>query len=45
MGSRRRRIVPIAGDLSQAGLGVSEEDLLTLRGDVDHFFHLAAIYD
>jgi NAD(P)-dependent dehydrogenase (short-subunit alcohol dehydrogenase family) len=39
------RVVPISGDLSQPGLGVSEEDLLTLRGDVDHFFHLAAIYD
>jgi len=39
------RVVPVAGDLSQPGLGVSEEDLLTLRGDVDHFFHLAAIYD
>jgi short-subunit dehydrogenase len=39
------RVVPIAGDLAQPGLGVSEEDLLTLRGDVDHFFHLAAIYD
>jgi NAD(P)-dependent dehydrogenase (short-subunit alcohol dehydrogenase family) len=39
------RVVPIDGDLSQPGLGVSEEDLLTLRGEVDHFFHLAAIYD
>ncbi len=39
------RVVPIDGDLSQPGLGVSEEDLLTLRGDVDHFFHLAAVYD
>jgi len=39
------RVVPIAGDLSQPGLGVSEEDLLTLRGDVEHLFHLAAIYD
>jgi NAD(P)-dependent dehydrogenase (short-subunit alcohol dehydrogenase family) len=39
------RVVPIAGNLSQPGLGVSEEDLLTLRGEVDHFFHLAAIYD
>jgi short-subunit dehydrogenase len=39
------RVVPIDGDLSQTGLGVSEEDLLTLRGEVDHFFHLAAIYD
>ena len=39
------RVVPIAGDLAAPGLGVSEEDLLTLRGEVDHFFHLAAIYD
>ena len=44
-GADGARVVPIAGDLSQPGLGVSEEDLLTLRGDVDHFFHLAAIYD
>src|SRR6478609_9193494 len=39
------RVVPIAGNLAMPGLGVSEEDLLTLRGEVDHFFHLAAIYD
>jgi NAD(P)-dependent dehydrogenase (short-subunit alcohol dehydrogenase family) len=39
------RVVPIAGDLSQPSLGVSEEDLLTMRGEIDHFFHLAAIYD
>ncbi|MEX2108443.1 MAG: SDR family oxidoreductase [Solirubrobacterales bacterium] len=44
-GADGARIVPIAGDLSQPGLGVSEEDMLTLRGEVDHFFHLAAIYD
>jgi len=44
-GADGARVVPVAGDLSQAGLGVSEEDLLTLRGEVDHFFHLAAIYD
>ncbi len=39
------RVVPISGDLAQPSLGVSEEDLLELRGKVDHFFHLAAIYD
>jgi NAD(P)-dependent dehydrogenase (short-subunit alcohol dehydrogenase family) len=44
-GADGARIVPIAGDLAQPGLGVSEEDLVTLRGEVDHFFHLAAIYD
>jgi NAD(P)-dependent dehydrogenase (short-subunit alcohol dehydrogenase family) len=45
LGADGARIVPVSGDLSQPGLGVSEEDLLTLRGEVDHFFHLAAIYD
>ncbi|MGE5281133.1 MAG: SDR family oxidoreductase [Chloroflexota bacterium] len=45
LGPDGARVVPIAGDLAQPGLGVSEEDLLTLRGNVDHFFHLAAIYD
>jgi NAD(P)-dependent dehydrogenase (short-subunit alcohol dehydrogenase family) len=44
-GADGARVVPVAGDLAQAGLGVSEEDLLTLRGEIDHFFHLAAIYD
>ena len=44
-GADGARVVPVDGDLAQPGLGVSEEDLLTLRGEVDHFFHLAAIYD
>jgi thioester reductase-like protein len=44
-GADGARVVPVAGDLSQPALGISEEDLVTLRGDVDHFFHLAAIYD
>jgi short-subunit dehydrogenase len=44
-GADGARVVPITGDLARPGLGVSEEDLLTLRGNVAHFFHLAAIYD
>src|SRR3954452_21478462 len=44
-GADGARVVPITGELSQPGLGVSEEDLLTMRGEIDHFFHLAAIYD
>jgi NAD(P)-dependent dehydrogenase (short-subunit alcohol dehydrogenase family) len=44
-GADGARVVPVAGDLSQPGLGISEEDLITLRGSIDHFFHLAAIYD
>ncbi|MEK6276451.1 MAG: SDR family oxidoreductase [Actinomycetota bacterium] len=39
------RVVAVVGDLSQPKLGVSEEDAAKLRGKIDHFFHLAAIYD
>jgi NAD(P)-dependent dehydrogenase (short-subunit alcohol dehydrogenase family) len=39
------RVVGIVGDLSQRGLGVSDDDLERLNGQVDHLFHLAAIYD
>jgi NAD(P)-dependent dehydrogenase (short-subunit alcohol dehydrogenase family) len=38
------RIKPVAGDLTEPMLGVSEEDRRALAG-VEHFFHLAAIYD
>ena len=34
------RIVPVSGDLSKPALGVQGFD-----GEIDHFFHLAAIYD
>ncbi len=44
-GADGARIVPVSGDLTQAGLAVSEEDLVAMRGEIDHFFHLAAIYD
>jgi NAD(P)-dependent dehydrogenase (short-subunit alcohol dehydrogenase family) len=44
-GADGARIVPISGDLTQPGLAISEEDLVAMRGEVDHFFHLAAIYD
>ena len=39
------RVVGIVGDLSQHRLGVSDADLERLNGEVDHLFHLAAIYD
>jgi thioester reductase-like protein len=41
---RADRIKPVTGDISQPGLGLSDEDKQALQG-VDHFFHLAAIYD
>ncbi|MCC7200733.1 MAG: SDR family oxidoreductase, partial [Gammaproteobacteria bacterium] len=39
------RVVPVAGDLEQPALGVSAGDVARLKGQVRHFFHLAAIYD
>src|SRR3954471_17089538 len=39
------RVKPIVGDLAEPKLGVSEGEIVALRGTVDHFFHLAAIYD
>jgi NAD(P)-dependent dehydrogenase (short-subunit alcohol dehydrogenase family) len=40
-----KRVVAIGGDLAQPQLGISDADRKTLKGKVDHFFHLAAIYD
>jgi NAD(P)-dependent dehydrogenase (short-subunit alcohol dehydrogenase family) len=39
------RIKPVIGDLAKPRLGVDDSTAATLKGNVDHFFHLAAIYD
>ena len=39
------RVKPVVGDLSEPKLGVGDEWVASHRGDIDHFFHLAAIYD
>ncbi len=39
------RIKPVVGDLRQPMLGLSDDDVAALKGDVEHVFHLAAIYD
>ena len=39
------RVVPVMGDLTQPELGISDADQDKLRGQVNHFFHLAAVYD
>ncbi|MDQ3571916.1 MAG: SDR family oxidoreductase [Actinomycetota bacterium] len=39
------RVVGIVGDLTQPRLGVSDSDIGRLNGQIDHLFHLAAIYD
>ncbi len=43
-GAADDRIVPVIGDLSQEHLGCGDQ-ISELRGKIDHFFHLAAIYD
>jgi NAD(P)-dependent dehydrogenase (short-subunit alcohol dehydrogenase family) len=43
-GAPEDRIVPVIGDLSQEKLGCGDQ-IEELRGRIDHFFHLAAIYD
>ena len=56
-GSRRRldalvrswgvpgRVTPVTGDLGSPGLGVDPAWVEEHRGSVEHFFHLAALYD
>ena len=44
-GVDEERVVGIVGDLSQPRLGVSDADVELLTGQIDHLFHLAAIYD
>jgi len=39
------RAVPVFGDLTAKKLGVSADDVKALKGQIDHFYHLAAVYD
>src|SRR3954467_4187358 len=42
----KERVKPVTGDLAEAKLGVSDEQIGQLKdAGIDHFFHLAAIYD
>jgi len=45
LGADDKQIVAVIGDLARPRLGLGDADLRKLRGKVDHFFHLAAIYD
>src|SRR6478672_4085160 len=45
LGAEDGRIVPVIGDLTKERLGVEPEEIERLKGKVEHFFHLAAIYD
>ena len=44
-GDAASRVRFVEGDISRPNLGVPDDDVRALKGGVDHFFHLAAIYD
>jgi len=44
-GAEPDRITTVVGDLQEPRLGLSDEQVAELKGSVDHFFHLAAMYD
>lgn len=41
----RERVLPVVGDLDAPRLGIDDAWLDEHRGTIDHFFHLAALYD
>ena len=45
LGTDEERIVTVIGDLGRDRLGVQRQDLDRLTGKIEHFFHLAAVYD
>jgi NAD(P)-dependent dehydrogenase (short-subunit alcohol dehydrogenase family) len=44
-GADATQVVAVTGDLSRKRLGVGKKKQAALQGNIDHFFHLAAIYD
>ncbi|GAB2457717.1 SDR family oxidoreductase [Jatrophihabitans fulvus] len=45
LGDDEDRIVPVVGDVTHERLGVPADELERLAGQVEHVFHLAAVYD
>ena len=44
-GATKALAIPVYGDLRAAKLGVAKDDTKKLAKNIDHFFHLAALYD
>lgn len=44
-GVSKQRAIPVTGDLTGKKLGVSPEDIKSLKGQIDGLYHLAAVYD
>jgi NAD(P)-dependent dehydrogenase (short-subunit alcohol dehydrogenase family) len=45
LGTDDARVVAVVGDLSKQRLGLEPDEIDRLDGRIEHFFHLAAIYD
>ena len=44
-GVGKARAIPVIGDLCSPRLGVSKEEIKALSKNIDHVYHLAAVYD
>jgi NAD(P)-dependent dehydrogenase (short-subunit alcohol dehydrogenase family) len=44
-GTTKTRAIPVYGDLRKPRLGISKDEIKNLTKTIDHFYHLAAIYD
>ncbi len=45
IGASENEVVAVIGDLAKKNFGIADADVKKLKGKIDHFFHLAAIYD
>ena len=45
LGATDKEVIAVVGSLTEPKLGISDKDMATLKGQVTHFYHLAAIYD
>jgi len=44
-GTAAKRVIPVTGDLTSPLLGIPAKKRRELQGEIDHVFHLGAIYD
>ncbi len=44
-GADAKRAIPVVGDVTRPQLGIAAASVRKLKGRIDHFFHLAAVYD
>ncbi|MCK7552686.1 SDR family oxidoreductase [Marinobacter goseongensis] len=44
-GATEQQVKAVIGDLTSPNLGIDAKNLDALKGNIDHFFHLAAVYD